>query len=450
MALARLQPLSGWGRFPVQACRLYRPEKRSELAEVLRSHPAGGCVSRGLGRAYGDAALNQDGGVVSHLRLNRLLDFDPATGVLECEAGVSFAEILATFLPRGWFLPVTPGTKFVTVGGAVAADVHGKNHHRDGTIARFVERLTLLTPARGVLHCSPDENTEVFWATVGGMGLTGAILAVRLRLAPVESAYVTVDEERTPHVDAALERFAESDDGYRYSVAWIDCLATGRALGRGVLMRGNHAPAAQARGRDPLALPHRRGTRVPVELPAGTLNRFSVAAFNRLYRAAHPDRAGRLVDLDAFFYPLDAVRDWNRLYGRRGFVQYQAVLPLERGRDGMVRLLEALAASRRPSFLAVLKRFGDANPGLLSFPLAGYTLALDLPVAAGLVEFVHGLDRVVLEHGGRVYLAKDATLTPASFAAMYPQAERFRAVKAELDPEGVLTSSLARRVGLAP
>ena len=448
MVPSSVQRLSGWGRHPVETCRVFRPEKASELGEVIGARVDGGVISRGLGRAYGDAALNAKGAVVSHLRLNRMLGFDPATGVLECEAGVSFADVVETFLPRGWFLPVTPGTKHVTVGGALAADVHGKNHHRDGTIAAFVESFRLLTPGRGLLRCSRDENADVFRATLGGMGLTGAILSARIRLMRVESAWVTVDYARAAGLDDALRRFAESDARHRYSVAWIDCLATGRSLGRGVLMQGDHAPASAVAG-DPFAVRRSAQAGVMLDAPSALLNRYTVGAFNRLYHAAHPDRAGKRVPLDSFFYPLDAVGDWNRLYGRRGFVQYQAVLPAEGGEGALARLLERVAASGRASFLAVLKRFGEANDCLLSFPMAGWTLTLDLPVARGLDELLRELDRTVLDGGGRVYLAKDAALSPETFAAMYPNAARFREVKRLVDPYGEISSSLARRVGLA-
>ncbi len=445
MIPSSVQRLSGWGRYPVETCRVYRPEKVSELEEVLAARPEGGAVSRGLGRAYGDAALNGGGAVVSHLRLNRMLGFHPDTGVLEAEGGVSFAEVVDTFLPRGWFLPVTPGTKHVTVGGAIACDVHGKNHHRDGTVASFVDSFRLLTPARGVLECSRGQNADVFWATLGGMGLTGAVLSARMRLVPVESAQVSVDYTRTRGLDESLERFG-ADDAYRYSVAWVDCLARGRSLGRGVLMRGDHAPASRVRG-EPFARKAGGRMRIPVDAPPIALSRLTIRAFNRVYHGMHRDRQGVLVGIDSYFYPLDAVRDWNRLYGARGFVQHQSVVPPDRA-DALVRLLERAAKTGRASFLAVLKRFGPANQGLLSFPVEGYTLALDFPVGSGLAELLAELDRIVLDAGGRLYLAKDAALDPASFAAMYPNAARFREVRASVDPHGVLSSSLARRVGL--
>lgn len=443
-------PLAGWGRFPVEPCHLFRPERRRELAALLTSGAERSFISRGLGRSYGDAALNRDHGVISHLRLNRFLAFDPQTGELECEAGVSFAEILQYFLPQGFFLAVTPGTKFVTVGGAIAADVHGKNHHRDGTVANFVREIKLLTPGGEILVCSPASHAETFWATIGGMGLTGVILSARLALCRVETAYVFVDYQKTRNFEEALGIMGESDRQYQYSVAWIDCLATGASLGRGVLMRGNHAPAAHLprRLRNPLAEPAHGQWNLPINLPALTLNSLTVGAFNTLYYASHRNAAQQLVDFEKFFYPLDAIRNWNRLYGRRGFVQYQFALPPESGRAGLAAILERLARSRRSSFLGVLKCFGDANPGLLSFPIRGYTLALDLPAGRGLRPFLQELDQLVLRHGGRVYLAKDAALSAETFAAMYPQLERFRAVKQRLDPKGVLSSSLARRLGI--
>jgi FAD/FMN-containing dehydrogenase len=444
------RPLSGWGRFPVEPCHLFRPERRAEVASILVSGAQRTYVSRGLGRSYGDAALNRDGGLICHTRLNRFLGFDSSTGTLECEAGVSFEEILRYFLPRGFFLPVTPGTKFVTLGGAIAADVHGKNHHKDGTLASFILDFKLLTPAGSVLACSRDSNPEIFWATVGGMGLTGMILSARMQLRKVESAYVLVDYLKARNLEEALDAMGEGDERYQYSVAWIDCLQTGKSLGRAVLMRGNHATAAQIPKsvRNPLAQPHHFGWNLSFDFPALALNRWSVGAFNSLFYAFHRTMTNQVVDFESYFYPLDAIENWNRLYGKRGFVQYQVALPQESGRRGLAALLGRLAESRRASFLAVLKRFGDANPGLLSFPLRGYTLALDLPVTNGLIPLLRELDRVVISMGGRTYLAKDAVLSAADFRAMYPNVEAFRAVKRKFDPQGLLSSSLARRLGI--
>ena len=444
------QLISGWGRFPVERCNVYRPESRRQLTAILESGAQPSLISFGLGRSYGDAPLNSQEGVICHTRLNRLLAFDAQSGVLECEAGVSLAEILQYFLPRGFFLSVTPGTKFVTVGGAIAADVHGKNHHQDGTFGNFVLDFKLLTPKGETISCSPNNNFELFWATHGGMGLTGIILSARIKLRPVESAWALVDYQKATNLEDALERMTESDIRYQYSVAWIDCLASGRHMGRAVLMRGNHAPAKELprRIRRPLSQPPHRHWTLPFDFPSMALNSFTVRAFNSLYYGTHRNAARQLIDLDTFFYPLDAIYHWNRMYGRRGFVQYQVALPLDGGLEGLKVVLARLARSRRASFLAVLKRLGMPNPGLLSFPIQGYTLALDLPVNRGLVPLLHELDRVVLSYGGRVYLAKDAVMTSQSFAAMYPKLEQFRAVKRKVDPQGLLSSSQARRLAI--
>jgi decaprenylphospho-beta-D-ribofuranose 2-oxidase len=449
MPAFRTESLSGWGRHPVQPGRVYRPESRAEAAEVLRAGGERSYVPRGLGRSYGDAALNDGGGVLLGVRLNRFLDWDPTGGVVECEAGVSFDDLLRVLLPRGFFPAVTPGTRFVTVGGAVACDVHGKNHPRDGSFARWMQGLRLLLPSGETLDCSPAENAEVFHATTGGMGLTGLVLSARFAVRRVETAWAMEDVRRTRDLDGALEAM-EAEPGAPYRVAWMDCLSRGAALGRSVVRRGDHAPAdaLPASVRDPLSLQTRRPLPFPARLASPFLRRASMRAFNAVYHAAHGSGDGRLVDAASFFYPLDAARDWNRMYGPRGFVQYQFVLPPETARAGLRMVLERLSGSPHPGFLAVLKRMGPAGDGLLSFPREGWTLAVDLPVAAGLEELLRVLDRTVLDHGGRVYLAKDAHLDPASFARMYPAADRFREVKRRLDPAGRLSSSLARRVGL--
>jgi FAD/FMN-containing dehydrogenase len=448
------QTLSGWGNFPREPAGVYRAHRWRDAVEVLANAPPRGVAVRGLGRSYGDAALNADGAILLTERLDRLLGFDPASGVLECESGVTFATLLEVFVPRGWFLPVTPGTRHVTVGGAIAADVHGKNHHRDGSLGMFVLDLRLLTGTGDVIDCSREANAEAFWATIGGMGLTGVILSARLRLRPITTSYMRVDTVRVGHLDAALERFEKNDPCYDYSVAWIDCTARGPALGRAVLMHAGHAQAGEL-GRDEAARPlvaqaPRRARTVPRFTPGGLLNAHTVQLFNALYYARHPSREGRLCHFDAFFYPLDALAHWNRIYGPRGFIQYQVAFDVARSREGLVALLEAISRSGRASFLAVLKAFGRGSQGLLSFPRSGYTLALDIPHGGeDFGQFVAQLDRITLEHGGRVYLAKDACLDAESFTLMYPAAKRFREVKRRLDPLGRLSSSLARRVGLS-
>lgn len=443
--------LTGWGRMGPQTCHVYRPEK-PRLIEVILQDPAQPYyIARGLGRSYGDTSVNEGGGVIDFSRLNRMIQFDAPTGVLECEAGVSLAEILETFLPRGFFLPVTPGTKFVTVGGAIANDVHGKNHHRDGTFGCFVLDFNLCTPRGQVLRCSPEQNGDLFWATIGGIGLTGVILTARVRLQRVQSAYILVDYHKSRDLEDALSTMDATDDQYQYSVAWVDCLARGKSLGRCVLMRGNHAEPAQLPGRiagAPFDVPTRRKCNVPIDCPGFLLNPLHIRAFNGLFYSFYRSIEGEIIDYDRYFYPLDRIHNWNRLYGKRGFVQYQATLPPD-GAKGLVALLERLGTEGRGSFLGVLKRFGDANPGLLSHPMKGYTLTLDIPNRDGLVPFLRGLDRILLDHGGRLYLAKDAVALPETVAAMYPRLEQFREIKGRVDPDNRLSSSMARRLGIA-
>ncbi len=443
--------LSGWGNYPACRCRVFRPETWEALQSVVAGADPQGCISRGMGRSYGDAAVTAGGAVIDHTRLNRFLAFDPQSGVLECEAGATLEEIIATFLPRGWFLPTTPGTKFVTVGGAIASDVHGKNHHVDGSFGDAMVDLRLLTADGRILHCSPQENADVFWATIGGMGLTGAILSARFGLIRTATAYYDVTYRRTANVDETLEIIAQTDAQYRYSVAWIDCLARGKSLGRSVLMLGNDAEVADlpaALRLHPLTAGRKRTKAVPCQFPAFALNSWSVKAFNSLYYATHAS-CRKFVDYDTFFYPLDGVLHWNRIYGRRGFVQYQALFPPETSRRALIDLLERIAASRRASFLAVLKSSGPAGAGMLSYLHAGHTLALDFPyTGADLQALLGEWDQLLLKYGGRLYLAKDAMTTAEVFAAMYPRLGEFREVRARIDPNNRFASSQARRLGI--
>lgn len=443
--------LSGWGRYPHAETSLFRPDRVASL-DTLLVHQKSSLIARGLGASYGDAAVNGAGGTVLTQRLNRFLGFDPDTAVLSCEAGVTMEDLLHYLLPRGMFPPVSPGTKYVTLGGCVACDIHGKNHHRSGSIAAHLIDLHVLTAAGVRVRCSREERPDLFWATIGGMGLTGIITELRLRLARVETPYLAVDYDRAENLDALLRLF-DDDQRYTYSVAWLDCLAGGRSLGRGVLMRANPLEGADATAR---GLPrHRwrtaRRLTVPFGLPSVLFNPVTVGAFNALFYHRHPAQSrGVAVHYDPYFYPLDRLRQWNRLYGRRGFLQYQCVVPFESGRESLIRILEAVVQDRRASFLAVLKRFGAADPAqMLSFPRAGYTLALDIVRDAGPVfPFLDELDEIVVRSGGRVYLAKDARLSPDCFRAMYPEADAWLAVKRRVDPENRFRSDLAARLGL--
>jgi FAD/FMN-containing dehydrogenase len=408
-------------------------------------------IARGLGRSYGDPAINGDGGVVSFQRLDRILEFDEESGVVCCEAGVTFPDLLDIFLPRGFFVPVTPGTKFITIGGAIANDVHGKNHHTDGSFGHVLISFEMLLASGEAVACSREENADLFWGTVGGVGLTGIILTARFRMRRVESAHMAVDYQKTKNLDGVLSAINEDDEKYQYSVAWVDCLARGKKLGRAVLMRGNHASASSLPSgyAEPFAMKDKFKPTVPFDLPQFLLNPLTVGAFNKLYYALSSGKEGKLVDCDSYFFPLDAIHDWNRGYGKRGFVQYQVTVPLTE-QAGLVEILESASSSGRASFLAVLKKFGPGNEGLLSYPFEGYTLTMDFAVNDTLPEFLRGLDTISLNHGGRLYLAKDALMTPETFNAMYPRRDEFLAIKNRIDPENRLASSLARRVGLVP
>ncbi len=435
--------LSGWGRHPVQPCELERPERYADLRPGVAS-----LIARGQGRSYGDAALNENGRVLLTGRVNRLLEFDAENGVLRAEAGVTLAEILEVIAPRGWFLPVTPGTKFVSLGGCVAADVHGKNHHHDGSFGNHVLSIELILADGGRVLCSPSENPELFWATVGGMGLTGIIGEVAVKLAPIQSDYVMVRHHAAGNLEQLFQHLQNPALDDRYTVAWIDSLATGQKLGRGIAMCGHHAAAEELPAGFTGAVQSKRSRSIPFDFPAWALNPLSIGAFNALYyQREGGKREPFLSGYDPYFYPLDAIGDWNRMYGKRGFVQYQCVIPERAAFEGIKALLEEITGSRRPSFLAVLKRFGAQGRGLLSFPVAGYTLALDLPIRdEGLFALLDRLDRIVLQHGGRVYLAKDARLSAASFRAMYPRYEEWLKIKNAVDPQNRFSSSLSRRL----
>jgi decaprenylphospho-beta-D-ribofuranose 2-oxidase len=443
--------LSGWGCFPVETCDVYRPERLEEVKQLLRDGAGSTLIARGRGRSYGDSALNAAGGVVLTERLDRMLGFDPEAGILHCEAGVTLAEILEVFVPRGYFFAVTPGTKFISVGGAIAADVHGKNHHRTGSIAGALVDFKLLTPHGELLRCARDENADLFFATLGGMGLTGVIAEARVRLRRIATAAMRVTHRRAADLDAALEDMLAEDARFDYAVTWIDALRPGRSRGRAVAMRAEHARPEElpaARRNEPLALRPRRRLTVPFRMPGFTLNALSMAAFNEAFYRGHPDR-DFIQDFDAYFYPLDGIHHWNRMYGRRGVIQFQCLLPPKTARRGLTEILTRLSSARRPSFLAVLKSCGPASGGLLSFPAPGYTLALDLPhTGSDLLATLAELEAIVLREGGRIYLAKDACLRAEAFEAMYPRLPAFCEARAKVDPEGRLASSQARRLGL--
>jgi decaprenylphospho-beta-D-ribofuranose 2-oxidase len=435
----RAPTLAGWGGLTAPGSE--------RLGEDLARLTEDASLSRGLGRAYGDSALPRSGGAwVAGTRLgDRILGFDPVTGVLHAESGLSLLDLVWTFLPRGWFPPVVPGTQFVTLGGMVAADVHGKNHHVDGTVGRHVEQLRMRLADGRIVNCSRDHLSDLFLSTLGGMGLTGHLLEVWLRLARIPSPWIWQETERVPDLDAFLAGLTDAARAWPFTVGWIDCLAGGRAAGRGILIKGRWATAAEAPAQPPAPL---RRLAVPIDFPDFALNRLSIRLFNELYYRRHPRRVRRgIVHPESFFFPLDAIHHWNRIYGRRGFTQHQAVLP-EKERPGAVRrLLETLRRhGGAPSFLCVIKDCGAEGEGVLSFPRPGVSVAIDLPCTRSTPALVAALNEVVVAEGGRIYLAKDAFTTREHFAAMEPRLSTFAAARRRWDPERRLGSAQSARL----
>lgn len=440
--------LAGWGRYPIVETELVTPGTIDAARAATAEED--GSVARGNGRAYGDAAVGSRR-TISTTALDRVRSFEPETGRVTVESGVLLADLIATFLPRGFFPKVVPGTRFITVGGAIAADVHGKNHHRDGGFGDHVEKLTLATAAGEVLRASREENADLFFATIGGMGLTGTILEATLRLNRVETGWIRQRTVVAPDLATAIA-VIEENDGATYSVAWIDCVARGVHLGRSLVFLGEHARLeeldrkASEKRFPPIGAPH---LSVPVDLPALALNHWSIGAFNELYFRLNARRAGEpfLVAADPYFFPLDGVGEWNRIYGRRGFVQHQCVLPSEVAPTVLAEMLDRITKRGGASFLAVLKKLGQGG-GLLSFPFPGFTLALDFPLTSGLLDFLDDLDGLVVKAGGRLYLAKDARQSRATFEAGYANLDRFRDVRRGVDPSGRIRSHLAERLGI--
>jgi decaprenylphospho-beta-D-ribofuranose 2-oxidase len=446
--------LTGWGRTAASAAEVVHPTTVEQAISAVRSGGGGrGVLPRGLARSYGDAALNAGGTVLDLTGLDRIHSIDADAGLVTVDAGVSLDTLIKQLVPLGWFVAVTPGTRYVTVGGAIASDIHGKNHHVEGTFCRHVRSMDLLLPSGEVRTLTPDgEGAEAFWATAGGMGLTGIVLRATLDLLPVTSAYMRVDTERATDLDDCMRRMSERDDDYRYSVAWVDSLTRGKAMGRSVLTRGDHASAdelpARKLKRGPLHYVAEPRLSAPPWVPDGLLRPITVRAFNEAWFRKAPTSHTGYESIPFFFHPLDGVLQWNRIYGRPGFIQYQFAVPL--AAEQTVRTaLDRLSGAQCPSFLTVLKRFGPANDGPLSFPQPGWTLTVDIPASLdGLGPLLDGLDELVVGAGGRVYLSKDSRLRPDLLAAMYPRLDEWRKVRSSLDPDRLLQSDLARRLSL--
>ena len=403
-----IQKVTNWGNFPVVEKEIKSEDSIEKIKDFVRNNNE--VIARGNGRCYGDASLSEH--IFSTKRLNKFISFDRLNGIIECESGVLLSQILEIIVPQGYFLYVTPGTKFISVGGAIASDVHGKNHHAEGCFSEYVEAFSLLNENSEVITCSRTENTDKFWATIGGMGLTGIILSAKFKLKNIETAYIRQESIKAQNLDEIFKLFEESES-WTYNVAWIDCLQTGKNIGRSILMRGEHAfkhELPKKLQQNPLRLKQKFIPKVPFYFPDFMLNKWSVRLFNYLYFNKQKRREIKnFVDYETFFYPLDVVKDWNKIYGKKGFIQYQMVIPKAQGKEGMRKILDTIAKSGNGSFLAVLKLFGKENPlAYNAFPLEGYTLALDFKVNSKLTKLVADLDEIVEEFGGRIYLTKDS------------------------------------------
>lgn len=403
-----VQKVTNWGNFPIVEKEMRSEDSFQKIKEFVLTHNE--VIARGNGRCYGDASLGEH--IFSTKKLNKFISFDRLNGIIECESGVLLSDVLEIVVPQGYFLYVTPGTKFVSVGGAIASDVHGKNHHSEGCFSEYVIEFKLMIETGDIITCSRDENPEKFWSTIGGMGLTGIILTAKFRLKNIQTAYIRQESIKAENLDEIFKLFEESES-WTYNVAWIDCLQKGKNIGRSILMRGEHAfqhELPQKFRDQPLRLKKKFEPKVPFYFPGFVLNAFSVKIFNYFYfKKQSKKEVTDFIDYETFFYPLDFVKDWNKIYGKSGFIQYQMMIPKEKGKEGMRKILETIANSGNGSFLAVLKLYGKENPQAYnSFPFEGYSLALDFKVNSKLRKLIDRLDDIVEEYHGKIYLTKDS------------------------------------------
>jgi decaprenylphospho-beta-D-ribofuranose 2-oxidase len=448
MASRKKEKLAGWGNYPVSESFVLTPRGQEDIKNALAADIL---IARGLGRSYGDQAVNDDKQVAICTRFNYFLSWDDKEGIVECQAGVNLEEIISVFGPRGWLPMICPGTKYVTIGGAIANDIHGKAHHIDGSFVNCVISFTILLADGQRVTASRTEHADLFWANFGGLGLLGVIMTATLKLRKIETTYFKQKSVVIKGLDHMLEALDKYDHEYNYSVAWIDALAKGNKLGSGVLTLGNSAKLQELPDKlkaNPLKLHTASKLSVPIFLPSFALNGFTVRILNRVI-AFVQNSPKEFVHYEKFFFPLDAINNWNRGYGKRGFIQYQFVIPEKDGKKNLTEILEMIAGSNCTPFLNVFKRMGDGQ-GILSFPFAGYTLAIDFPVTKALLSFTPKLDAKVLEAGGRLYLGKDALLEEKMFKAMYPQYTEWLAIKQKYDPANKFGSNISRRLGLTP
>ncbi|GAB3555492.1 FAD-binding protein [Actinopolyspora lacussalsi] len=444
--------LTGWGRTAPTMAEVVSTPDVETIARAVREAGPRGVIARGLGRSYGDPAQNAGGTVIDMTALDRIHTIDVDNAVVDVDAGVSLDTLMRRLIPHGLWPPVLPGTRQVTIGGAIGADIHGKNHHSQGSFGSHVISLDLLTADGEVRTLTPEsDSAELFWATVGGMGMTGIVLRATIRLKRVETAYFVVDNIRTRNLDELLEHFTDgSDDDYVYSVAWFDSLARGDRMGRALLTRGNPATLDELPKKlrkNPLGFDAPQLMTAPPVFPNGLVNKYTITAFNEVWYRKAPTKYGSVQNITQFFHPLDLVGEWNRVYGSNGFLQYQFMVPF--GQEQMFRRsIDKISASGHVSFLNVLKTFGPGNAAPMSFPDKGWTLTVDIPVTPGLDRLCRDLDEMVLEAGGRLYLAKESRTTPEMIERMYPRIDEWRKTRAAVDPEGIFRSDLARRLNL--
>ncbi|MBD78947.1 MAG: FAD-linked oxidase [Crocinitomicaceae bacterium] len=434
--------IANWSNYPIVDSQIssYTDSGKLPFSEAF--------ITRGNGRCYGDSSLNNQ--IASMLSYNKALEFDIQNGVFTCQAGMTLDRVLEIIVPNGWFLPVTPGTKFISVGGAVASNVHGKNHHYDGCFNDHVVSLDLLTASGEIVTCSSEENVELFETTSGGMGLTGMILQVTFRLKKIESSFIDQRSIKAKNLDELVDLFRENENA-TYSVSWIDCLQTGKSKGRGLILLGEHARIDQLntkQGKNPLKLHQASKVTFPLNAPPNSTNKITVKAFNTAYYGKQLSKEQHsIIHYDPFFYPLDAILKWNRIYGKKGFLQYQFVIPFGQSNEGMQRVLDKIREYGHASPLVVLKLFGKQDD-FISFPMEGFTLALDFPIRRGLFEFLDALDKMILDLGGRHYLTKDARMAKETFFKGYPNAEEFvRRIK-KYNPNYLFSSLQSERLGL--
>ena len=438
----RKEVVTGWGRYLKPECFLTRPEWPSEVQALSLDTDFNHLICRGLGRSYGDQSSNKENLVVITTRLNRFIDWDEKNGILHAESGTSLSKILKFSIPRGFFLPVTPGTRFITIGGALAFDVHGKNQHKDGNFGNHVLGFSLLLPSGEKVWVTKDNNPDLFSATIGGLGLTGIILDIKLKLIPIETSYVMVKYAPFKSLEEARDIFLEGDKDYPYTVAWMDL-----SLEKGVATLGRFANKEEVKQKNPLSIHSDKLKKVPKIFPSFALNKISLNLFYSLYYRLQAGKGIRIEEYSKFFYPLDAIENWNILYGKKGFIQYQIVVPFEEGIETLRKVTNKLKENGFFPYLSVLKLFGEKRAGLLSFPKTGYTLALDIPAKnPKLFSVLDEIDNMILDGGGRVYLAKDARMKPELFRKMYPDFKKWKEIKNKIDPGNRFSSDISRRL----